>query len=73
MSDDAEARKQRAARLRERVAEVTGRPTGSGADAPAAPDPAARRNAPRVNPQSPRSFVEERMRDLDQGKNETKH
>jgi len=73
MSDDAEARRRRAARLRERIEEVTAHATGSGADAPAAPDPAARRNAPRVAPQSPRSFVEERMRELDHGKNETKH
>lgn len=80
MSDDAEARKRRTAQLRKQIADLTGQPSAdrpesgaqSGPGTPAAPDPAARRDAPRVRPSSPRSFVEERMRELDHG-DETKH
>jgi hypothetical protein len=79
MSDDAEARAQRAARLRERIAEVTGRPSGNEPEQPPAPSstptaPPARRNAPRVGgPPSWRSRVEERMRELDEGDGQTNH
>ena len=73
MSGDAEARRRRAARLREQIADLT-TPAGSsakpGQDAPAASHPEQRENAPRVRPASPRSFVERRMRELegDRGK-----
>jgi hypothetical protein len=79
MSDDAEARRRRAARLREQIAGLTGRDAEAPATPdptvpdPAAPDPAARRDAPRVRPASPRTLVEERMRELDRGEGETKH
>jgi hypothetical protein len=70
MSGDAEAQRRRAARLREQIADLT-TPAGSsaeaGQDAPVASDPEQRWNAPRVRPASPRSFVEQRMRELDEG------
>lgn len=50
-----EARRRRAARLRERIEEVV----GGGQAGP------ARRDAPRVRPASPRDFVHQRMRELD--------
>jgi hypothetical protein len=50
-----EARRRRAARLRERIEEVV----GGGQAGP------ARRDAPRVRPPSPRDFVHQRMRELD--------
>jgi hypothetical protein len=65
MSDDAEARRRRAEQLRKQIADLTGKA--------APPDPAARRDAPRVTPSSPRERVEERMRELDQGEGETRH
>jgi hypothetical protein len=75
MSDDAEARRQRAARLREQIAGLTGKRTdepATGHDSseanPEATDPAQRRRPPRVHPMSPRSFIENRMRQLDQDK-----
>jgi hypothetical protein len=64
------ARRRRAARLREQIADLA-TPAGSsadaGQDAPAASHPEQRGNAPRVHPASPRSFVERRMRELDEG------
>jgi len=69
MSDDAEARRRRAARLRQQIAGLTGKPAGepisdpkSTADVPA---PSGRRSPPRVRPMSPRALIEERMRELD--------
>ena len=73
MSDDAEARLRRAARLRERITELTGRTADSTPAAPGAAASVARRNAPRVHPPSPRAFVEERMRELDYSEGQTKH
>lgn len=73
MSDDAEARRQRAERLRERIAEVTGKRSGTPDKAPAPPysvNPDAPRKPPGVRPISPRDFVEERMRELDRDKEE---
>lgn len=71
MSDDAETRRRRAARLREQIAELTRHRSSAPEreqDAPAAPDgPGQRRNAPRVRPASPRAFIEQRMRELDRG------
>jgi hypothetical protein len=71
MSDDAEARRQRAARLRERIAEVTGKsaPGPESGQGPSATDQSGEgRSPPRVRPISPRTFVEERMRELDRDK-----
>jgi hypothetical protein len=71
MSDDTEARRQRAKRLRDQIADLTAtRPAGSAPEAPAAAAPGgeAKRRPPRVHPDSPRSFVQQRMRELDAGK-----
>jgi hypothetical protein len=70
MSDDAEARRRRAERLHQQIADLT-RPKPKDApdaaqgdvDAPQ-PRPSERRDAPCVRPSSPRAFVEQRMREL---------
>ena len=75
MNGDVEARRQRAAQLRKRIAEVTGHSGGDpddGRDRPAAADQGYLRSPPRVGPVSPRTFVEERMRDLARGKEKDK-
>jgi len=64
--DSAEARRKRAARLREQIANITRGKQGEPADEPES----VRRNAPRVHPLSPRQFIEERMRELDRGGDE---
>jgi hypothetical protein len=73
--DDFEARQRRAASLREQIASLTGKPKGQpvegGAAASGEPAAAARRNAPRIRPPSPRDFIERRMRELDAEKSET--
>ncbi|HJS86030.1 MAG TPA: hypothetical protein VJ779_11285 [Acetobacteraceae bacterium] len=67
MSDDAEARRRRVARLREQIDSLTKQPGVPGSEQ-GAPETQQRRNAPRVRPVSPRTFVEQRMRELDSGK-----
>jgi hypothetical protein len=69
MSDDAEARRQRARQLRAQIATLTGKAINeprvdTGATAKVA-EPEGRRSPPRVRPTSPRSLIEERMRELD--------
>ena len=68
MSDDAEARRRRATRLRQQIAELTRKPSeGPAAKNDATTDaamPGGRRNPPRVRPASPRSLIEKRMREL---------
>jgi hypothetical protein len=66
--DSPEARRKRAARLREQIAGITRGKQGE----PAEKDESepGRRNAPRVRPPSPRQFIEERMRELDRDGNE---
>lgn len=65
MSDE-EARNRRAAELRRQIAGLTGRSEPApGADTA---EPAGHRRPPRVHPLSPRDFVEQRMRELDQAK-----
>ena len=68
--DSPEARRERAARLREQIASITRGKRGE----PAEKDEpeSARRDAPRVHPLSPRQFIEERMRELDRGGDEPK-
>jgi hypothetical protein len=68
--DSPEARRKRAAKLREQIASIT---RGKQTEAAEKSDPeSARRNAPRVHPLSPRQFIEERMRELDRGGDERK-
>jgi hypothetical protein len=68
MSDDVEARRRRAARLRGQIATLTGKAIkepGTDTDATdKVAEASARRSPPRVRPASPRSFIEERMREL---------
>jgi hypothetical protein len=59
--DDEEARRRRAARLREDVRATI-----------EAEKPGGRRGAPSVRPRSPRDFVHERMRELDRTSDEKK-
>jgi hypothetical protein len=68
--DSPEARRKRAAKLREQIAGITRGKQGETAekDEPGS----ARRNSPRVHPLSPRQFIEERMRELDRGGDERK-
>ncbi|HWX39829.1 MAG TPA: hypothetical protein VN345_01645 [Blastocatellia bacterium] len=68
--DSLEARRKRAARLREQIATITRGKQGE----PAEKDQpeSGRRNAPRVHPLSPRQFIEKRMRELDRSGNERK-
>ena len=66
--DSPEARRKRAARLREQISGITGGKHSEAADEPAS----GRRNAPRVQPPSPRQFIQERMRELDRGGDERK-
>jgi hypothetical protein len=68
--DSAEARRKRAAKLREQIASISRGKQGETAETDQTES--ARRNAPRVHPISPRQFIEERMRELDQGGNERK-
>ena len=110
--DDAEARRKRAAALREQIADLTkgrrgragesdeaseegaaarrdapqirsprrgggqgndqGRDATTGPDEAGAKDASVRRDAPRVRPLSPRDFVDQRMRDLDRGRDGAK-
>jgi len=69
-NDDAEARRKRAAKLREQIADITGKrqnaPTGQQEGTPSQ-DQTGRRSVPRVSPLSPRDFIERRMRELDRG------
>jgi hypothetical protein len=68
--DSPEARRKRAAKLREQIASIT---RGKPGETAAKDEPeSARRNAPRVHPLSPRQFIEERMRELDRGGDERK-
>jgi hypothetical protein len=66
--DNPEARRKRAARLREQIASITRGKQGEPAEKDE-PEP-GRRNAPRVHPLSPRQFIEKRMRELDRGGDE---
>jgi hypothetical protein len=68
--DEDEARRKRAAKLREQIASITRGKQGETAEKDQSES--ARRNAPRVNPISPRQFIEERMRELDRGGDEHK-
>ena len=70
VEDNPEARRKRAAKLREQIASITrGKPTETAEeDKPEA----AQRNTPRVHPLSPRQFIEERMRELDRRGDELK-
>jgi hypothetical protein len=66
--DNPEARRRRAAKLREQIANITKGKRGEPAEKD---DPeSGRRNAPRVHPLSPRRFIEERMRELDRNGDE---
>jgi hypothetical protein len=69
MSDDAETRRRRAARLRQQIAELTvrqrGKPASDHDATTEVTESGGRRNPPRVRPVSPRSLIEERMRELD--------
>jgi hypothetical protein len=72
MVDDADARRQRAERLRKQIAEVTGkkpaekqRPQVSDASGPDLPKDTSDETKP-VSPPSPREFIERRMRELDE-------
>jgi hypothetical protein len=62
--DDTEARRRRAQELREQIAGIV---AGGQRETRQEKLPEGRRNAPRVRPISPRAFVEQRMRELDDG------
>lgn len=72
MSDDVEARHRRAARLRQQIAELTGtreNEAGTGDNLKDdVTEQSGRRRPPRIRHGSPRSFIEKRMRDLDDDK-----
>lgn len=65
MSDD-EARIRRAAELRRQIADLTGQ--AGVAPAPDSAEAQGHRRPPRVQPRSPRDFIEQRMRELDKTK-----
>jgi len=60
--DDTEARRRRAQEFREQIAGIM---AGGQRETGQEKLPEARRNAPRVRSISPRAFVEQRMRELD--------
>ena len=66
VDDNPEARRRRAAKLREQIAGITkGKQDETAGEDGSEPTP---RNAPRVHPLSPRQFIERRMRELDKGR-----
>jgi len=75
-NNDAEARRRRAAKLRDQIAGITGKKQGNPAEPEQAEsttvkDQPGRRSVPQVGPASPRpvsprDFIERRMRELDQ-------
>ena len=67
--DDTEARRKRAQQLREQIASIV---AGGQGETRQERLPEVRRNAPRVRSISPRAFVERRMRELDQARDENK-